>query len=179
MELKRIAKLTCLLLAFPMHLVFAATQDNSDIPLPHQIGFSNGIVKYPLNATQKTLEQYIPDLKCFNSDDGFFCESKEVDISAIFVRNMKCASDILFTLKNDKTQGVKCRTSNQETEIIADKLVSKYGKPKFEQIKAFAMITSINTWDVGSEKYHVIHWGGKSANGTPINYYTVSVSQNN
>lgn len=179
MELGKIAKFTCLLLAFPMHLVYAANQDDSDIPLPHEISFSNGIVKYPLNATQETLEQYIPDLKCFNSGDGVFCESKEVDISAIFFRNLNCASDILFTLKNDKTQGVMCRTDNQETETIADKLVSKYGKPKFEQIKSFAMITSINTWDVGSEKYQLIHWGGNSANGSPINHYTVSVIQNN
>lgn len=179
MELIKTTKLTCLLLALPIHLVFAANHDGSDIPLPHQIAFSSGIIKYPLDARRETLERYIPDLNCLNYGGEVFCESKEADISAMFVRNVKCASDVVFTLKDNKTHGVKCRTANQETKAIADRLISAYGKPKSEQIKSFAMVTSINTWDAGQEEYQVIHWGGESANGTSLNYYTVSVSQKN
>ena len=166
------------LFAFIMTIISPALTAHADsIPMPHQIEFSSGLVKYPKEASQETLERYIPGLTCQNFMGDVLCIGETNAFSNMFIRGAKCSSagEITFTLKGNKTVGALCGLEKASASELFEKYTSKYGEPRSTNDNINGMIVAHKEWVVGGELHTIIHYGGIDINGAALDKYSINI----
>lgn len=141
---------------------------HDDIPLPDQIEFSAGFVKYPKGVKKDFLERYIPEINCYSpsqNGDSMICVSGVDSLATIFIRGVSCmkTKEVMFTLKQGKTIGATCDIDKKTANSLLRTYTQKYGEPKTEHQQVFRMTSDEFKWDIGDEAPEIVYWSGFDA----------------
>lgn len=141
----------------------------SRVPLPHQVTFSDGLIKYPLGVGQDFLKKYIPDVICGNISGEVTCGSDDVAFSAVFVRGVNCTRGVYFVISRSSVSGVSCGVDRQTALTLEGSFNDKFGSPKNKNIESMGMVTNVKSWGSELERYELTHFGGVNAYGSLLN----------
>lgn len=147
----------------------SAVKDDNDLH------FGGSIVKYPKGATQASLEKHIPGIQCMPYKGYINCIATVNGASNSLVRNVQCInSEIVFVLKNGRTEGMFCSISRDSAIDLYQQHTSKYGasEPDHTDIGGYAK-QEIFTWIVKGESTKISHMKGRDIKGNALDAYTI------
>lgn len=154
-----------------------ADKDQPHIPPPHQVGFSNGIVKYPLGLSSAALERYIPNMRCSDFNSEIICSAESGELAAIFVRGVSCVvtEEVRFFIRQGGVVGAACRIDRQQADAMEAAFSSDYGQPHLTTQTAYDLTYREKVWIYENEELKIINVSGKNIQGAPVNNYSISV----
>lgn len=146
--------------------------------MPHEIRFAGDIFKYPKGINQATLERYVPDIRCRESEARTICIAPPDELATLFIRGVKCTTtqDVMFSLINNQTVGAVCGIDQKTAFSLAQAHRKKYGAPRVDQRTIETMVSDQLIWEFGNEHFIITHWHGKNLQGGAINKYDARVT---